>query len=403
MSFFDYFINFVEGFILSSFVAYYFDLRKKARYISTITIIYLIGMSISNSYNQFDSIIILFTIGILFFFIYVYEGFINIETILISTISFIMLFLANLVSLFIVSSTLNISTIEIYNNQSLLGLSIILSKILFIIIAVFFCYIRSKDKNKTPLSGGGLYLILSLIIVVIVIILFEFLFTGRFNNFMAIAIIVSLIVIIILFLTIFRKIQIDHNNKIAYELELQKNKFSKENFDRMRVMSNHIDETEHRMTYILMKIKHYIEMNEIDKANCMLDQYIKKVKKFSSVVNTNNPYFDFMINAKMSEYIYEDIYLKTTLFIFENEIFNNVKFCELVLNILDLFKEHLETNKGFSLGIHQENSFIMIEVMGELTSLELSEEIFKYFKYFNLDYSINNVENIYTLKLIIEL
>lgn len=173
MTFFDYFINFVEGFILSSFVACYFDLKNKLKYISTITIIYLIGMSVSNYYNQFDSIIILFTIIILFLFIYIYEGFINIETILISTISFIVLFLANLISLFVVSSTLNISTIEIYKNQHLLGLSIVLSKILFIIIAIFFCYIRTKDKNKTPLSGGGLYLILSLIIVVIIII-FEY-------------------------------------------------------------------------------------------------------------------------------------------------------------------------------------------------------------------------------------
>ena len=256
---------------------------------------------------------------------------------------------------------------------------------------------------STPLSEGGLYLILSLIIVVIIIILFEFLFTGKFNNFMAIAIITSLIVIIILFLIIFRKIQIDHNNKIKYELELQKNKFSKENFDRMRVMYNHINETEHRMTYILMQIKHSIEMEQIDKANYVLDQYIKKVKKFSSVVNTNNPYFDFVLNAKIGEYTYEDIYLKTTLFIFENDIYNNIKFCELLLNILDLFKRQLKITKGFSLGIHQENSFVMIEVIGELTSLELSEEILKYFKCFNLDYSINNIEDIYTLKLIIEL
>lgn len=253
------------------------------------------------------------------------------------------------------------------------------------------------------IKDGWAVLLLCLTVQYMITVLLETLLTGVFTADMAMTLTIALIIICILFLFIFRRTQLDHENKLKYELELQKNYFSNENYIKMQYMSNEIVETEHRMMYILMTIRKTIIKNENNKAIYMIDQYIKKVKKFSSSINTNNPYFDFVLNAKINEYIYEDIYLKNTIFIFSDPIYDSKEFCGLITHLLDLFKEQLKLKNSLSLGIHQENDFVIIELIGELYNFEITDELYKQIEYFKADYSLQNVEDIYTLKLVIEI
>ena len=58
MILYNYFINLLEGLLLSSFVAYYFNLKKKYIYIPLMTILCFMEISISNYYNVFDEFLI---------------------------------------------------------------------------------------------------------------------------------------------------------------------------------------------------------------------------------------------------------------------------------------------------------------------------------------------------------
>lgn len=403
MILFNYFINFLEGFLLGSFVAYYFDINNKKKYISLVSTICFIEISISNYFNIFDKLAIFIVILTLFIFLNNEKKGSYLEKILICVIAGTLLYLGNLLSLLLISMLFNISTVQIYNTQELLISAIILSKLIFTILSILIVTFKIQTKGMLTLKNGLTYLILCLIIVFVIVTMFEVLFTGEITSKISIIIMVALIVISVLFLFIFRKLQIDNENNLKYELELQKNHFSEENYTKMKFMSNEIIETEHRMMYVLMRIKRYVDSDEKEKASFMLEQYIKKVKRFSTAINTNNPYFDFVLSSKMNEYMYEDIFLKNTLFICENDIYDNKEFCDLILYLLDLFKTNLKSKKGLSLGIHEESGFVVIELIGTLYSFEITDKLYKKIEYFKADYSLNNVEDIYTLKLIVEI
>ena len=59
---FNYFINLIEGLILSSFISFYFDLKNKLEYILWTTFICFLEISISNYFNKFDQLLIYFLI-----------------------------------------------------------------------------------------------------------------------------------------------------------------------------------------------------------------------------------------------------------------------------------------------------------------------------------------------------
>lgn len=66
MTIYNYFINFLEGLLLSSFMAYYFNVKRKKMYILITTIICFFEISISNYYNTFDQLLIFIVIATLF-------------------------------------------------------------------------------------------------------------------------------------------------------------------------------------------------------------------------------------------------------------------------------------------------------------------------------------------------
>lgn len=403
MILYNYFINLLEGLLLSSFVAYYFNLKKKYIYIPLMTILCFMEISISNYYNVFDEFLIFTLILSLFISLIKVKSANYFEKILICSFAGIFLFLANLVSVLLTTVLFNIGTVEIYTKNDYYIFCSLFSKVILSCFYVLICVFKSKFNNTLTIKDGWAVLLLCLTVQYMITILLETLLTGVFTTDMAITLTVALIIICVLFLFIFRRTQIDHENKLQYELELQKNYFSNENYTKMQYMSNEIVETEHRMMYILMNIKKYIDRNENNQAAFMIDQYIKKVKKFSSTINTNNPYFDFVLSTKINEFMYEDIYIKNTLFIFENPIYDSKEFCNLIIYLLDLFKENLRSKDGLSLGIQQENNFIVIELIGDLNTFEITEELYKKIEYFKADYSLKNIEDIYTLKLIIEI
>lgn len=405
MTLFDYFINYIEGFILSFFVSNYFNIKHKRLFIVIVSIICFLEITISNSINVFSQSLIYLLILTLFISLWIVNNKVGLEEIIISSVAGLLLIACNLVSLSFTSIIFHVNSSDIYASQSLLTFAIIISKLIFVFSSIFICIFKIKTFDKLPLRNWWIMIVLGLSIVFILAILMEILLTGLFTQNMAIIMIVSLLVISLLFLFVFRKIQADNDEKLKYALEAQKNSFNKENFDKMKIMSNQIIDTEHRMTYILMQIKNLIQNKEYSKAELVTEEYIKKVKKIGSIINTNNPYFDFVIGRKISDFAFEDIYLKNTLFIFENDIYNDKRFCDLIISILDMYRERLNEKKELSLGIYQETNFVVIEVIGKLDvpELKINDYILDLIEEHKADYSLKKIGSIYTIKVIIEI
>ncbi|KXU45906.1 MAG: hypothetical protein UFX20_15110 [Longibaculum muris] len=402
---FNYLINFIEGFILSSFIAFYFDLKDKIKYISIVSLICFSLISISNFINEFDHFLLYILIIALLISLWITKKDKNFEDIIICFIAGMMLLIANLISLSCTSLIFNISTTDIYDNQQLFVFAIILSKLIFTFIAIITCAFKLKTNTKLPMKYWWIILILGLSIIFVLAILIESLLSNFMSSNMILILMIAIIVISFLFLVIFRKIQIENAEKIKLALEIQKNKYNTENYNKIVAISNQITEAEHRMMYVLMQLRTCIDNMDYENASIITDQYIKKVKSFNSMITTNNPYFDFIISRKINELIFQDIYVKKTIFISQNDIYNNKNFCDLILKIIYIFEINLDNSKELNLGISQESNFVLIEVIGRLTTnnFKISDEINNLIKLFNADFTLNNTKEIVTLKLIIEI
>ena len=86
-----------------------------------------------------------------------------------------------------------------------------------------------------------------------------------------------------------------------------------------------------------------------------------------------------------------------------NPIYDTDEFCDLIIYLLDSFKDNLNSKTGLSLGIHQENNFIIMEIIGDLKEYKITDTLYKKIEYFTTDYSLKNVASIYTLKLVIDI
>lgn len=327
------------------------------------------------------------------------------KDIIICFIAVMILLIANLVSLTFTSLLFMVSTKEIYTNTSLLTFSIIVSKIIFCFVVILICIFKNKTTTNLSLQNWWILSILGVSIVFEMAILTEILLINAETPMMIVTLMMVVVIISLIFLIVFRKIKIENSEKIKYLLEVQKNKFKEENYNKINVMSNQIIDAEHRMMYILMQIKNCINNEDCSNAKLIIDQHINKINKFDTLINTNNPYFDFVLSRKTNEYAFENIIIKKTIFIFENKIYNNKYFCKLLLLILDTFKKYLDNKKELSLDIEQENNFIIVKVIGKLSieEFEITNEMHKLLDILYADYSLSNINNIFTFKFMIEL
>ncbi|MBS5111809.1 MAG: hypothetical protein KHZ15_03875 [Coprobacillus cateniformis] len=65
----------------------------------------------------------------------------------------------------------------------------------------------------------------------------------------------------------------------------------------------------------------------------------------------------------------------------------------------------MDSKKELSLNIDQENDFVIVKITGKLLvkELEITNDIYKLIDILYADYSLNNINNIFTFKFIVEL
>ena len=217
MTIYNYFINFLEGLLLSSFMAYYFNVKRKKMYILITTIICFFEISISNYYNTFDQLLIFIVIATLFISLLKLKTESLFEKIIICSIAGIFLYLANLLSMLVTTFIFNISTLEIYTKNYYVFCTI-LSKFILLCFIIFACIFKRHFYDSLTMKNGWAILLLCLTIEYTIAVLLETLLTGAFSTKKGVSLTISLIVISGLFLFIFRKLQTDNEKRLQYEL-----------------------------------------------------------------------------------------------------------------------------------------------------------------------------------------
>ena len=355
MSLFDVIINIVESSIICYFIYKYFDFKQIEKlwlFILTVFTTLTIG---SIFINESGFLIVVMSIVIIAF-LKAFGQKINIERIIICFLSLIIDVACNVCAL-IIGNLVN-SYISIVS-LSLLEMTV-LSKILFLIVALLF--LKQKVTYDTNLNTKR-WLTIVIIILILLVVTYLLSISYVFDN---ANVLINLLcaalvyVAIVLIFNIYGKLLKENEESTRIRLKNEEIRYKKENEKVLSKMSEDIYQLEHNLRYILMQVKLNEQNKKYDENIELIDQYIRNFGKFKAIINTDNPYFDYFMNQKINDLSNNGIDVHTSINISHSDYYLDREYVEYLIKVINLFK--LEATQ-ITINIYEKQEFNIIEVL----------------------------------------
>ena len=355
MSLFDVIINIVESSIICYFIYKYFDFKQIEKlwlFILTVFTTLTIG---SIFINESGFLIVVMSIVIIAF-LKAFGQKINIESIIICFLSLIIDVACNVCAL-IIGNLVN-SYISIVS-LSLLEMTV-LSKILFLIVALLF--LKQKVTYDTNLNTKR-WLTIVIIILILLVVTYLLSISYVFDN---ANVLINLLcaalvyVAIVLIFNIYGKLLKENEESTRIRLKNEEIRYKKENEKVLSKMSEDIYQLEHNLRYILMQVKLNEQNKKYDENIELIDQYIRNFGKFKAIINTDNPYFDYFMNQKINDLSNNGIDVHTSINISHSDYYLDREYVEYLIKVINLFK--LEATQ-ITINIYEKQEFNIIEVL----------------------------------------
>jgi len=163
-------------------------------------------------------------------------------------------------------------------------------------------------------------------------------------------------------------------------------------------MSEEIYQLDHNMRYLLMMLKYAITKKNYEESLLLIDDYIKKYDKFKILINTNNPYFDFLLNQELNALLKEKIDVNTLISISQNDFYLNKEYMEYIILIINTFKvmtkkiavniQEVEGNNLLNLSITRKNNEKLI----------FNNRFYDLINYLDAQYTIDYIDDLIVFK-----
>ena len=201
---------------------------------------------------------------------------------------------------------------------------------------------------------------------------------------------------------IYLKILEENDEKTKIMLKNEEIKYKKENYIILSRMSDDLYRQQHNLQYILIKIKHCISNHEYKKCIEFINNYEKKINRFKTIINTDNPYFDYSINKKISDLYLYDKDINISISISQSEYYLNKDYTNYVTLIIDTIVDKAET---ITINIYEINKNNIIEVIfpNSIDTLNLENGIKNYINILDINYKITNNNDFFVFKSIQEM
>ncbi|MCB8563290.1 hypothetical protein [Faecalibacillus intestinalis] len=391
MSLFDVIINIVESSIICYFIYKYFDFKQIEKlwlFILTVFTTLTIG---SIFINESGFLIVVMSIVIIAF-LKAFGQKINIESIIICFLSLIIDVACNVCAL-IIGNLVN-SYISIVS-LSLLEMTV-LSKILFLIVALLF--LKQKVTYDTNLNTKR-WLTIVIIILILLVVTYLLSISYVFDN---ANVLINLLcaalvyVAIVLIFNIYGKLLKENEESTRIRLKNEEIRYKKENEKVLSKMSEDIYQLEHNLRYILMQVKLNEQNKKYDENIELIDQYIRNFGKFKAIINTNNPYFDYFMNQKINDLSNNGIDVHTSINISHSDYYLDRKYVEYLIKVINLFKKEATQ---ITINIYEKQGFNIIEVLtSKNIRLTFDNSIKQLAQYLDAQYKITQDDNICIFK-----
>ena len=390
MSLFDVIINIVESSIICYFIYKYFDFKQIEKlwlFILTVFTTLTIG---SIFINESGFLIVVMSIVIIAF-LKAFGQKINIESIIICFLSLIIDVACNVCAL-IIGNLVN-SYISIVS-LSLLEMTV-LSKILFLIVALLF--LKQKVTYDTNLNTKR-WLTIVIIILILLVVTYLLSISYVFDN---ANVLINLLcaalvyVAIVLIFNIYGKLLKENEESTRIRLKNEEIRYKKENEKVLSKMSEDIYQLEHNLRYILMQVKLNEQNKKYDENIELIDQYIRNFGKFKAIINTDNPYFDYFMNQKINDLSNNGIDVHTSINISHSDYLDR-KYVEYLIKVINLFKKEATQ---ITINIYEKQGFNIIEVLtSKNIRLTFDNSIKQLAQYLDAQYKITQDDNICIFK-----
>ena len=355
MSLFDVIINIVESSIICYFIYKYFDFKQIEKlwlFILTVFTTLTIG---SIFINESGFLIVVMSIVIIAF-LKAFGQKINIESIIICFLSLIIDVACNVCALIIgnlVNSYISIVSLSLPEMT-------VLSKILFLIVALLF--LKQKVTYDTNLNTKR-WLTIVIIILILLVVTYLLSISYVFDN---ANVLINLLcaalvyVAIVLIFNIYGKVLKENEESTRIRLKNEEIRYKKENEKVLSKMSEEIYQLEHNLRYILMQVKLNEQNKKYDENIELIDQYIRNFGKFKAIINTDNPYFDYFMNQKINDLSNNGIDVHTSINISHTDYYLDREYVEYLIKIINLFKKEATQ---ITINIYEKHGFNIIEVL----------------------------------------
>ena len=391
MSLFDVIINIVESSIICYFIYKYFDFKKIEKlwlFILTVFSTITIGSLFINE----SGFLIVVTSIVIIAFLKIFGQKINIESIIICFLSLIIdvacdvcaLIIGNLVNSYISIVSLSLPEMTV------------LSKILFLIVALLF--LKQKVTYDTNLNTKR-WLTIVIIILILLVVTYLLSISYVFDN---ANVLINLLcaalvyVAIVLIFNIYGKLLKENEESTRIRLKNEEIRYKKENEKVLSKMSEDIYQLEHNLRYILMQVKLNEQNKKYDENIELIDQYIRNFGKFKTIINTDNPYFDYFMNQKINDLSNNGIDVHTSINISHSDYYLDREYVEYLIKVINLFK--LEATQ-ITINIYEKQEFNIIEVLtSKNMKLIIDNSIKQLAKYLGAQYKITQDDNICIFK-----
>lgn len=391
MSLFDVIINIVESSIICYFIYKYFDFNQIEKLWLFILTVFT-TLTIGNVFiNESGFLIVVMSIVIIAF-LKVFGQNINIESIIICFLSLIVDVACNVCSLIIgnlVNSYISIVSLSLQEMT-------VLSKILFLIVALLF--LKQKVTYDTNLNTKR-WLTIVIIILILLVVTYLLAISYVFDN---ANVLINLLctalvyVAIVLIFNIYGKLLKENEESTRIRLKNEEIRYKKENEKLLSKMSEDIYQLEHNLRYVLMQVKLNEQNKKYDENIELIDQYIRNFGKFKAIINTGNSYFDYFMNQKINDLSNNGIDVHTSINISHSDYYLDREYVEYLIKAINLFKKEATQ---ITINIYEKQGFNIIEVLtSKNIRLTFDNSIKQLAQYLDVQYKITQDDNICIFK-----
>lgn len=395
MTSFDYVINFFESFILSYFIYRYFYLSLNQRIITNIIV--FLEITLGNYFFSSSFLPVILVVCTMIVLLRVFGLRTTIELIVINVSIMLIDMICNMIVLVFVSF-LTTSGFVFTNVILRFNVAIIISKFLFLLFAILFSKIKLDLNAKLDTKRWTGIVALFFLILLEGAILIQNLIQNNINKSKIFFCVVLTGIISILVWEMYKNILLENDEKMQILLKTEAMKYKKENYKTLSKMSEEIYQLDHNMRYLLMMLKYAITKKNYEESLLLIDDYIKKYDKFKILINTNNPYFDFLLNQELNALLKEKIDVNTLISISQNDFYLNKEYMEYIILIINTFKvmtkkiavniQEVEGNNLLNLSITRKNNEKLI----------FNNRFYDLVNYLDAQYTIDYIDDLIVFK-----